>query len=78
MAWRDKFPAPIMLKDGRVIVTLADARALISTLPQRHQRNEHWQYAAGLLMDSAASGGSLRKTFAQLLLALKAEGMIDR
>jgi hypothetical protein len=77
MAWKDRFPVPITLKDGRVIVTLADARTLISTLPPRHRRSEHWQYAAGLLMDCAASGGALRKTTAQLLLALKAEGLAD-
>jgi hypothetical protein len=46
-------------------------------LPQRHQRNEHWQYATGLLIDSAASSSALRKTTAQLLLALKAEGLLD-
>lgn len=78
MTWRTKLPAPIALNDGRTLTTLSEARALILSLPGRHQRNEHWQYAAGLLLDSAASGRSLKETADQLKIALRAEGLLDR
>jgi hypothetical protein len=35
-------PKLILLRDGRDLKTLADARALILALPERHQANQHW------------------------------------
>jgi hypothetical protein len=76
MPWTRKFAEPITLKDGRTLVTLADARALIRALPQRDQRNERWLYAGGLLLEAATTTGPMKNAAAQLTRALEAEGPI--
>jgi len=76
MPWSRKLPTPIVLKDGRTLSTLADARALVLSLPASRQRDENWFYAMGLLHEGAVSGGPIRVTVAQLTRALKAEGPI--
>ena len=75
VSWKAKLPNPIILNDGRSIVTLAEARAFRS-LPERHQHSEHWQYAIGLLVDSAIGNANRTRTFHQLRRALKVEGLI--
>jgi hypothetical protein len=77
MPWTRKLKAPIRLNDDRRLATLADARGLVLSLPDRRQHDEHWQYAARLLL--GASRGrkvSLDDLSAQLTRALKAEGLI--
>jgi hypothetical protein len=76
MPWTRELFAPIALKDGRTLVTLADARALMQTLPQRHQNNEHWLYAGGLMQEAATFNGAMRETQAHLTRALKVERLI--
>jgi hypothetical protein len=76
MPWTREFPAPITLKDGRTLTTLADARALMLALPRSHQRDEHWLYAGGLMQEAATFNGGMRETQAHLTRALKAEGLI--
>jgi hypothetical protein len=41
MSWSRPLPKLIVLRDGRELKTLADARALILTLPVRHQAKQH-------------------------------------
>jgi hypothetical protein len=74
--WSAPLSKPIKLKDGRMLVTLADARALILTLPELHQSNGHWQYAAELLLIASASKSRSDDALAQMLRALKAEGLL--
>ncbi|MGO8912340.1 MAG: hypothetical protein ACLQDM_23850 [Bradyrhizobium sp.] len=76
MTWSRKLSKPIPLKDGRILTTLADARAIVLALPERHQRNEHWLYAGELLFEAATRQGPMKITVAQLERALKAEGLI--
>ena len=51
-----KFKTKLALKDGRTISTLADARAVILSLPEHSQRRPYWEYAAQLLMGAAQAG----------------------
>jgi hypothetical protein len=44
---------PLLLKDGWAIETLADARAVILSLPEHQQRRPYWEYSAQLLMNAA-------------------------
>jgi hypothetical protein len=67
---------PIVLQDGRTLLTLADARAFIRSLSKQRQRAEQWQYAEGLLLEAATGRGALVETNSQLLKALKSEGLI--
>jgi hypothetical protein len=77
MSWSTKIWKPIKLKDGRSIETLADARAIMLALPELHQRNPHWQYAAELLLSASNSKSAVDDATAQLLRALKAEGLVQ-
>ena len=56
MFWSRNLATPIELKDGRILRTLADVRALMQRLPARHFKNSHWEHAGGLL--DAATGGA--------------------
>ena len=76
MTWMRPFAKPIALKDGRTIATLGDARVVKESLPQRRQHSERWLYADALLLEAATARGSLNTTAAELMRALKAEGLI--
>jgi hypothetical protein len=76
MPWSRPFPAPIVLRDGRKFVTLADARAFIRSLSKQRQRDEQWQYAEGLLLEAATSRGAMAETNNHLLHSLRTEGLI--
>ena len=76
MTWLRPFAKPMALRDGRVIATLGEARAVIESLPPRRQHNEAWLYTDALLIEAATAKGSLNAARAQLTLALKAEGLI--
>ena len=72
---RRKFHAPLALRDGRAIETLAGARLLLLSLPEARRRHPHWQYAATMLA-AAERGESLVAAAGQLRLALIAEGLM--
>jgi hypothetical protein len=76
MTWARKFAKPIALKDGRLIATIGDARAVMLSLPERRRRSEHWLYAGALLREASTTNGALKKAGAQLTRALNAEGLI--
>jgi hypothetical protein len=78
MPWSREFPTPITLKDGRMLTTLADARAFIKSLLDQRRQSEHWLYASGLTAKAASSSGTnaLLRAAAKLALALKAEGLL--
>jgi hypothetical protein len=78
MKWISKFPKPIVLKDGRTIMRLIQARDLIVTLPALHLKNAHWEYATDLIFDAARVGddASIATAHEQLLRALKVEGLL--
>jgi hypothetical protein len=74
--WTTLFPEPIILKDGRAIATLGQARNLMLGLPVRHQVRPYWQYAAELLLDAAEHKGSLDDANHQMTRALTTEGLL--
>jgi hypothetical protein len=78
MSWIRKLEPPITLRDGRVLVTLAEAHRLMLSLPEPHLRSGHWQNAAALMQKAATreSPFALAQMRAQLPRALKAEGLI--
>jgi len=49
MPWSRKFPTSINLKDGRKILTIGDARDLMSSLADGRQNDPAWQFAVELL-----------------------------
>jgi hypothetical protein len=76
MPWARLLSVPIVLKDGRQIVTLNDARAVIRSLPAQNRNNDVWLYTGGLLLEAATSDGPMGDTIANLRRALKAEGLL--
>jgi hypothetical protein len=46
------------LNDGRTIRTIADARDMILSLPEREQLRPQWQSVAGLLVSAAANSAN--------------------
>jgi hypothetical protein len=53
MPWNSRLRHPIHLADSRVLRTLADARDMIQSLPERDQRQDKWHTLANLLMSAA-------------------------
>jgi hypothetical protein len=78
MTWARKLSQPIALIDGRTIATLGEAREMMLSLPPLHRRGTVWRYAAELLNEAAADKASVphADAEAQLMLTLKAEGLI--
>jgi hypothetical protein len=76
MPWTAEFWRPINLKDGRRIGGLAEARVLILSLPEPSQSHAHWRHAAEMLARAAESKSAIDDAHAQMLRALKAEGLI--
>ena len=76
MTWARKLAKPIALKDGRTIVTLSDARAVMQSLSERHRHSELWLYVGALMLEAAVQGRETTEAVAQLNRALKAEGLI--
>jgi hypothetical protein len=78
MSWSTKIWKPIKLKDGRSIETLADARAIMLALPELHQRNPHWQYAAELLPRSLTPFGSRAALDGRLAFSARGSGCLGK
>jgi hypothetical protein len=78
MTWSRKLPKPIHLADGRAIVTLAQARDVMLTLPHEHQTNPYWQEAAEALMKAAyrSRQDPIHDAGLQLARALRADGLL--
>jgi hypothetical protein len=70
-------PKTIVLRDGRELTTLADARKLILTLPKHRQDSSSWQFVSELL--TASSEGDrqfMKEFFDQLRRVLRVDGLI--
>jgi hypothetical protein len=76
MPWTSKFRPSLVLRNGRSIATLSDARALILALPESHQERPYWQYAAELLLKAADGQETIAEARNQFLRALRGEGLI--
>jgi hypothetical protein len=79
MGWTTKFPAPIVLKGGGELVSLADARDLIFAMTERRQARDPWQQASESLMRAARARPAeidAQRLADQIRAALKADGLI--
>jgi hypothetical protein len=57
MAWFKRFAAPIILPDGRELLTLRDAAEYINALPKAEHDAADWQVAMEALLLAAERGG---------------------
>jgi hypothetical protein len=78
MRWPYRLSEPFTLIDGRKVSTLAEAREFMLALPELHQSNAHWRFAAELLKVAAQHGEkhAVMDARAQFARALMAEGLI--
>jgi hypothetical protein len=78
MPWSRTLSEPIVLKDGRTIATLGQAREMLLSLPIAHRRGNMWRYTADLLNKAAADNFYVPHTEAeaQFMRSLKTEGLI--
>jgi hypothetical protein len=79
-SWSRKLARLIVIKHGRPgeLKTLADARALINSLPARRRQQPAWQRAEELLLRAAGSRApqDIRDVTGQLYRALASEGSL--
>jgi hypothetical protein len=57
MPWSTRFDDPIALRGGGTLVTLQQAADHIMALPEKVQRETHWQIAVENLINAAETGG---------------------
>jgi hypothetical protein len=76
MPWSRKLSAPLVLKDGRVISTLGQAREMMLSVPPDVRREPVWRYITEFLDDAAADKASVAHVEELLLRGLKAARMI--
>ncbi|MBR0687369.1 hypothetical protein JQ594_15665 [Bradyrhizobium manausense] len=75
MTWSRAFDTPIALPDGRELLTLRDAGAYISALPETTQHRREWQAAAEALILVVDHNGPIMLARIGVLRALNA-GML--
>jgi hypothetical protein len=75
MPWSTRFDDPIALRGGGRLVTLQQAADHVMALPEKVQREAHWQTAVENLIDAAETGGGWLM-FARIAVvrALNADG----
>jgi hypothetical protein len=66
MPWDRALNQPIVLKDGRAISTLEEARELVRAIPLRYRQGAVWRYV-GELMSEAADDRATVDEFAEML-----------
>lgn len=72
MTWSARFETPIVLEDGRQLVSLRDAGEFIGALPRRTQARAEWQAAAEALLVVAERGGPTMLARIAMMRALNA------
>jgi hypothetical protein len=77
MAWSRRLIPPLVLKDGRELKTLSDAREMILGLLEKQKRAPYWQQAAELLRYPAENDKeAIDDMRAQLMRALYTDGFV--
>ena len=75
--WSRKLSRPLHTTDGKVLTTLADARAYAVALPEQYSSRLHWQRAAQLMLDAAADASNIEAASKQIERALFFDMRLD-
>ena len=70
MPWSRSFEDPIILPNGREMLTLLDAGNYIASLPRKEAEGDHWQAAIDALIMAAQDRGPLLHARVGMLRAL--------
>ena len=78
MPWSRKLSTPVVLKDGRALSTLGQAREMMLSIPVESRRGQMWRHVAHLLNEAAADNTASPPADAewQLIRALEFEGLL--
>jgi hypothetical protein len=66
MPWTARFSRPIILKDGRVLATLAEARVFLLSLPATDQDKPHWMDARIMLLTASEFPAAIDEALADV------------
>jgi hypothetical protein len=72
--WSRTFADPIILQDGRKLLTLRDAGEFITRLPKAKHNRPEWRLAAAMLMQAAEDGAPVVLAEIAMRRALDADG----
>jgi hypothetical protein len=72
--WSRTFADPIILQDGRKLLTLRDAGEFIARLPKTKHNQPEWRLAAAMLMQAADDGAPVMLAEIAMRRALNADG----
>jgi hypothetical protein len=72
--WSRIFADPIILQDGRKLLTLRDAGEFITRLPKTKQARPEWRLAAAMLMQAAEDDTPVMLAEIAMRRALNADG----
>jgi hypothetical protein len=70
LSWKRRFDDPIVLPDGRKLVTLLDAATYVTTLPTKESALPEWQAAIEALMLVVKQNGPTMLARIGVMLAL--------
>jgi hypothetical protein len=68
------FADPIILQDGRKLLTLRDAGEFITRLPKAKHNRPEWRLAAAMLMQAAEDGAPVMLAEIAMRRAFNADG----
>jgi hypothetical protein len=74
MSWDLRFPEPISVPKGRVLITLRDAGAYIIKLPRSKQDDPVWNNAIHALIQAADNSGPIEFARLGMMQALYPKG----
>jgi hypothetical protein len=75
--WSRTFADPIILQDGRKLITLRDAGEFITRLPKAKHARPEWRLAAAMLMQAAEDGAPVMLAEIAMRRALNADGSAE-
>jgi hypothetical protein len=75
--WQSKLSRSLVVRDGRTLGTLAEARAFILKLPEADQHRSSWQIAAERLLEAAEKSGRIERATEAIERALFLQGMLN-
>jgi hypothetical protein len=76
MPWSRKLIEPIILNDGRIIATLAQAREMMISIPPPQRQLAVWRFAAQRLNEASTDLSLLVEAEELLRRALKVDGLL--
>jgi hypothetical protein len=76
MPWSKKLPAPIVLRDGQMALTLDEVRELLRAISPRYRQGAVWRYVGELIKEAANDRASVEEVAEVLSRGLRGAGLL--